>query len=118
MMKFFDKKIYNLNLMHMVERVGNALPHPAALFGLFAGFTLVFSGVGHWLGWNGIHPATGELVEVVNLLSKEGLHRILLDMVDNYTGFAPLGIVMVAMLGIGVAESSGLIRAAINALLM
>ena len=118
MMKFFDKKIYNLNLMHMVERVGNALPHPAALFGLFAGFTLVFSGVGHWLGWNGIHPATGELVEVVNLLSKEGLHRILLDMVDNYTGFAPLGIVMVAMLGIGVAESSGLIRAAINALLI
>ena len=75
MMKFFDKKIYNLNLMHMVERVGNALPHPAALFGLFAGFTLVFSGVGHWLGWNGIHPATGELVEVVNLLSKEGLHH-------------------------------------------
>jgi aminobenzoyl-glutamate transport protein len=76
MMKFFDKKNYNLNLMHMVERVGNALPHPAALFGLFAGFTLVFSGVGHWLGWNGIHPATGELVEVINFFVKKFHHSI------------------------------------------
>ena len=57
-------------------------------------------------------------MEIVNLLSRDGIHRILLDMVDSYTGFAPLGIVMVAMLGIGIAESSGLIKAAINALLI
>lgn len=101
-----------------VERAGNALPHPALLFGLFALITLIISCIGGWLGWSGVHPATGAQVEVVNLLSREGLHRILLNMVDNYTGFAPLGIVMVALLGIGVAESSGLIRAAINALLV
>ena len=57
-------------------------------------------------------------MEIVNLLSRDGIHRILLEMVDSYTGFAPLGIVMVAMLGIGIAESSGLIKAAINALLI
>lgn len=101
-----------------IEKGGNALPHPAALFAVFALITLFFSALGHWLQWHGINPATGETVTAVNLMSKEGLHRIILDMVDNYTGFAPLGIVMVAMLGIGVAESSGLIKAAINALML
>lgn len=101
-----------------VERAGNALPHPALLFGLFALMTLIISAIGHFFDWHGIHPATGETVQVVNLLSREGIHRILLEMVDNYTGFAPLGIVMVALLGIGVAESSGLIKSAINALLV
>lgn len=102
----------------VIERGGNALPHPAALFGLFGLITLMISALGYFAGWQGIHPANGETVKVINLLSVEGLHRILLDMVNNYTGFAPLGIVMVAMLGIGVAESSGLIKAAINALLL
>ncbi len=102
----------------IVERGGNALPHPAALFGLFGIFTLLISAIGYLLGWQGINPASGETVGVINLISVEGLHRILLGMVDNYTGFAPLGIVMVAMLGIGVAESSGLIKAVINALLL
>lgn len=104
--------------MTLVEKAGNALPHPAALFGIFGIITLLFSAMGHYLSWDAIHPATGNSIRVINLLSKEGLHRILLEMVDNYTGFAPLGIVMVAMLGIGIAESSGLIKAAINALLI
>lgn len=101
-----------------VEKAGNALPHPALLFGLFAVTTLLLSAVGSWLGWSGVHPATGETVSIVNLLSREGIHRILLGMVDNYVGFAPLGIVMVALLGIGLAESSGLTKAAINSLLV
>ena len=103
---------------YYVEKGGNALPHPALLFGLFAVTVLVLSAVGSLLGWYGMHPATGEKVDIVNLISRDGLHRILLEMVNNYTGFAPLGIVMVALLGIGVAEGSGLIRAAINAMLV
>jgi aminobenzoyl-glutamate transport protein len=108
----------NNRLMKTIERVGNALPHPAALFGIFALITLLFSAIGYWLNWSGVNPANEESIQVINLISKEGLHKILLGMVDNYTGFAPLGIVMVALLGIGIAESSGLIRAAINALLL
>ncbi len=104
--------------MKSIEKAGNALPHPAALFGIFALLTLLLSGIGYWLNWTGNNPATGEPIYVINLLSKEGFHRILLEMVDSYTGFAPLGIVMVAMLGIGIAESSGLIKAAINLLLI
>lgn len=108
----------NLDILGYVERVGNKLPNPAILFGGFALLTLFISWVGTMLGWSGIHPADGTTVTMNNLLSTEGLHKILLGFVDNYTGFAPLGIVMVAMLGIGIAESSGLIRAAINSLLV
>jgi len=109
-----DKK----GFIRFIERGGNALPHPAILFAVFALITLVVSVVGSLLGWTGVHPATAETVNVVNLLSKEGLHRILLGMIDNYTGFAPLGIVMVALLGIGVAESSGLISTGVKAMLV
>jgi aminobenzoyl-glutamate transport protein len=102
---------------YYVEKGGNALPHPALLFGLFALTVLVFSLIGSLLGWHGVHPATGEEVHVVNLLSRSGIHRIILDMVNNYTSFAPLGIVMVALLGLGIAEGSGLIKTAINTML-
>jgi aminobenzoyl-glutamate transport protein len=116
-MKRFLKNALN-RFITIVEKGGNALPHPAALFGIIALITLVISAIGYYLGWQGINPANGNTINVINLLSVEGLHRILLEMVDNYTGFAPLGIVMVAMLGIGIAESSGLIKSAINALLI
>jgi len=102
----------------IIEKGGNALPHPAALFGIIALVTLVVSAVGSMLGWEVVNPANGDVIRVVNLLSVEGLHRIMLQLVDNYTSFAPLGIVMVAMMGIGIAESSGLVKTAINALLV
>jgi len=116
-MKHIIKKIIN-RFINIVEKGGNSLPHPAALFGIIGLITLVISAIGSYLEWQGVNPANGETIKVLNLLSVEGLHRIMLEMVDNYTGFAPLGIVMVAMLGIGIAESSGLIKAAINALLI
>ncbi len=105
-------------MLNWTERVGNALPHPATLFALFALAALVLSAIGSALGWEVVHPGTGEIVRPVNLLSHNGIHRILLEMVDNFTGFAPLGIVMVAMLGIGIAEQSGLISAVIRMLVL
>jgi len=112
-----EKKISRKKgFLGLVERGGNALPHPASLFGILALSVLFLSLLGHLLHWHATHPATGEMVDTINLLSRDGLHRILLEMVDNYTGFAPLGIVMVALLGIGIAESSGLISAAIRLL--
>jgi len=58
-----------------------------------------------------VNPATDELIEVRNLLSAEGIIDILTGAETNFTGFAPLGVVLVAMLGVGVAERSGLISA-------
>jgi aminobenzoyl-glutamate transport protein len=110
--KLFDK------FLNIVEKVGNTLPHPATLFGLMALLILILSAIATAVDWTAMHPGTGELIGAVNLLSKEGIHRILTDMVVNFTSFAPLGIVMVAMLGIGIAESSGLIGAVIRAIVL
>lgn len=109
---FFQK------MLNYTEKAGNALPHPATLFALFALIALIFSAIGHFMGWEVIHPGTGELIKPVNLLSHDGIHRILLEMVDNFTGFAPLGIVLVAMLGIGIAEHSGLINTVIKMMVL
>ena len=109
---FFNK------FLNRVERVGNALPHPATLFAIFAALTLIASAIAVAAGWEAVHPATSEIIKPVNLLTVEGLHRILTQMVHNTTSFAPLGIVLVAMLGIGIAESSGLIGALIRLLVL
>jgi len=101
-----------------VEKVGNALPHPATLFGLFALTILILSAIFAALGASAEHPITGEVYKAVNLLSKHGVHLILTETVNNFTSFAPLGIVIVAMLGIGLAEHSGLIAVIIKSLVL
>jgi aminobenzoyl-glutamate transport protein len=109
---WFDKILSGL------EYAGNALPHPATIFALFALSTIFASALTDILGWQAVHPTTNEIISPVNLLSKDGFHRILDEMVRNYVNFAPLGVVLVAMLGIGVAEASGLINAVIRLLVL
>lgn len=105
-------------MLNVVEKVGNALPHPATLFALFALLVVILSGVTSLFHLSVKHPGTGETIEPVNLLSVEGLHRILTEMVTNFTGFAPLGVVLVAMLGIGIAESTGFIGTALRLMVL
>jgi aminobenzoyl-glutamate transport protein len=100
------------------ERVGNALPPPATLFLLAALGVVVLSEVASWFQLAVTHPATGEAVQPVSLLTIAGLHRIITSAVTNFTGFAPLGTVLVAMIGIGVAEGSGLIGTALRLLVL
>ncbi|UCF38879.1 MAG: AbgT family transporter [Acidobacteriota bacterium] len=102
----------------LVERIGNALPHPATLFALFAAIVVLLSWVFNSLEIAVAHPGTGETVRVINLLSVAGLHRILTEMIHNFTGFAPLGTVLVAMLGIGVAEGSGLLGTVLRVMVL
>jgi aminobenzoyl-glutamate transport protein len=104
--------------LNVVERGGNALPHPATLFAILALLVIVASWLATLLDVSVVHPATGKVVEPVNLLSLEGLHRILGGLVTNFTSFAPLGTVLVALIGIGVAEHSGLIGAALRLLVL
>ncbi len=99
-----------------IETIGNRLPHPIALFAIFTLAVVVISAICSMLGVS----ATGELivdgelkettVSVVSLLSKEGITYMLKNVVTNFTSYAPLGIVLVAMLGVGIAEQSGLIN--------
>lgn len=103
------KKSFVNRFLSVVEKGGNMLPHPATLFASLAFFVLLLSWVMSLFDPAVIHPGTGETIRVVNLFSTEGLHLILTETVTNFTGFAPLGTVLVALLGIGIAEGSGLI---------
>jgi aminobenzoyl-glutamate transport protein len=105
-------------LLDFVERIGNFLPHPASIFAIFAFAVVILSGIFASFDISVAHPSTGEPIRPVSLLSVEGLHLMLTRMVTNFTGFAPLGTVFVSMLGIGLAESSGLISAALKKLVL
>lgn len=100
--------------LNVIEKVGNLLPHPAVLFAVMALLVIVVSAIVSSMGVSVVHPKTKETVEAFNLMSKEGLYRIITEMVTNFTSFAPLGTVLVALLGVGVAEGSGLIGVALR----
>jgi aminobenzoyl-glutamate transport protein len=102
----------------IVEKAGNALPHPATLFALAASAVVLLSEAARRFGLSAVHPKTGELVTPVSLASVEGIHRMLGEAVTNFTSFAPLGTVLVAMIGIGVAEGSGLLGVALRRLVL
>ena len=97
-----------------IERWGNKLPHPFNLFLLFALAVLLVSWLSHTLGLSVTHPLTGKPIVAVNLLDRQGIQNIITRAVSNFTGFAPLGTVLVAMIGVGVAERSGLFSAALK----
>ena len=105
-----DKKVVD-KFLDGIERAGNKLPDPVTLFVILSIFILVLSFILSKLGVSAVKPGTNESIEVINLLNREGLILIVEKMVSNFTSFAPLGIVVVTMIGIGVAENSGLISA-------
>jgi len=102
----------------VVERGGNALPHPATLFAILALVVILLSWITSQFDLSVQHPTTGEVITPVNLVTVAGLHRILTGLVTNFTSFAPLGTVLVSLIGIGVAEHSGLIGAALRQLVL
>lgn len=113
-----EKKGWSNQFLNIVERVGNALPHPATLFALMCLLVMLVSWIIASVGLSVTHPGTGETIKAFNLISVDGLHMILTKMVTNFTGFAPLGTVLVALLGIGIAEGSGLIGALLRMLVL
>lgn len=109
-----------------VEWLGNLLPHPVILFVWMSVFLLVLSALLSYFGVSVIDPrpegtsgrSADGMIEVVNLLNGEGLARIVENLVTNFTGFVPLGTVLVALLGVGIAERSGMISAALRGLVL
>lgn len=104
-------------ILGWIERAGNRLPDPTTLFLLLAVLAFVLSAVGAWGGWSVRHPTDGRIVSVFNLASRDGLQWIFSTVVTNFTGFTPLGVVLVAMIGIGVAERTGLFAALLKGLM-
>ena len=107
--------LYN-RWLNAIEKIGNKLPHPIVLFTIFTAAIVVISAICSALGVS----ATGELISngqlqettitTVSLLTKEGLTYMLTNVVTNFTTYAPLGMVLIAMIGVGIAEQSGLIN--------
>ncbi|GEK59999.1 aminobenzoyl-glutamate transporter [Marinococcus halophilus] len=96
--------------LNWIERVGNKLPHPVTLFAILAALVLVLSSILSAAGLQVESPGEeGETVQVTNLLSSSGIEYIFTSMVDNFINFAPLGVVLATMIGIGIAERTGLI---------
>lgn len=105
------KKSLMDRFLNTVEVAGNKLPDPATLFILLACIVLVLSAVFASMGAEAVHPGTHKVIKVVNLLSVDGLRMIWSKAVSNFSGFAPLGMVLVCVIGAGVAEKSGFLAA-------
>src|SRR5690625_389765 len=101
-----------------IETAGNKLPHPATLFALLALVVVLLSWLLANLEVTAEDPVEGGQVEVFNLLSAEGIQWLFTSAVDNFLGFAPLGVVLVTMLGIGLAEQTGLIGALLRGFIL
>jgi len=100
-----------------VERVGNRLPDPAVLFLLLMLAVWVVSALLANVQFTQIDPRTGDPIAIRSLLAGTSLTGFMADMVRTFVNFAPLGVVLVAMLGLGVAEHTGFINAALRAIM-
>lgn len=100
-----------------VERAGNRLPDPAVLFLLLLLLVWGASALLSGMTFSGLDPRSGEPLVIQNLLAGTSLTGFLAAMVNTFVTFAPLGVVLVAMLGLGVAEHTGFINAVLRAVL-
>ncbi len=103
--------------LNIIETVGNKLPDPAILFFFSLLIVWALSFMLSGVTFTDINPRTGEPIVVNNLLTGTAINTFLSNMVTIFTGFAPLGVVLLAMLGVGVADTSGFINAGIKLLL-
>lgn len=107
-----------------VERIGNAVPHPAIIFFILIGIVILLSAIFGWLGvtvtYYGYDSALGDIVEqttsVQSLLSPDGIRFMLTSPIANFLGFTGVGVILVAMIGVGLAEESGLIATMVRKL--
>jgi len=115
---------YMKKILDVVEKVGNKVPHPAMIFLFLMVIVVVLSHVLHSMGTSVtqqmIDPVTDALqsstVAARSLLTTEGIRFMYTSVIPNFMGFTAVGLIIVAMIGVGVAEASGLIKALIRKL--
>ncbi|RKL61773.1 AbgT family transporter [Thermoanaerobacteraceae bacterium SP2] len=98
-------------VLDWIERVGNKLPHPFILFVYITIALMIISAVLASAKVSVVNPGTQKVVEAKSLLSAEGIRWMLQSALKNFTGFAPLGLVLAMLMGIGLAEQVGLLSA-------
>lgn len=115
------KSSFIARFLTFVEWLGNLLPHPVTLFALFALAIVIISAITTALGVSVQDPrpgAEGITLTTNSLLAPDGIRWMFQNIVPNFSGFVPLGTVLVALLGVGVAERSGLLTAVIRGLIL
>jgi aminobenzoyl-glutamate transport protein len=117
-------KTFMQKLLDGVERVGNKVPHPAVIFLLLIGGVIVLSHLLYLLGtsvaYQVLNPETHEVENATSaansLLTIDGIRFMFTSVVQNFMDFNAVGVIIVAMVGVGVAEEAGLVRAVIRKL--
>lgn len=121
-----EKKSFVNKFLDIIEVGGNRLPHPVTLFFIFCVAIIIISGITSKLGvavtYEALNRNTGNFeettVKVRSLMTGDGIRYIFNSMITNFTGFAPLGTVLIGVIGIGVCEGSGLMSALIKKIVM
>ena len=103
--------------LNAIEAAGNKLPHITMLFIWALVITLVISLALSYVSFDYRHPSTGAVIAVTNMLALANLLDLVVNSVKNFMGFPPLGITLVATLGIGIAEGSGFIHTLLRKLM-
>jgi aminobenzoyl-glutamate transport protein len=111
-------------LLDTVERVGNKVPHPAVIFVILIAIVVVLSHIFYKMGasvtYQSVNPDTDKVEEITtaakSLLTGDGIRFMYENVVKNFMDFTAVGVIIVAMLGVGVADSAGLVAALIRKL--
>ena len=111
-------------VLDAIERIGNSIPHPVVIFLILIAITAVLSHVLYLMdasvSYEVINPRTHGIDTVTtranSLLTAEGIRHIYTQLVPNFMGFSAAGLLIVAMIGVGVAEEAGLVNACIRKL--
>jgi len=112
--------------LDVVERVGNRVPHPAVIFVLLIGLVIVLSHILYLMGatvtFQAVNTETHAIEEtttaVRSLLTGDGIRFMYAGVIQNFMNFTAVGVIIVAMLGVGVAETAGLVKALIRKLVI
>ncbi|MDP2423912.1 MAG: AbgT family transporter, partial [Bacteroidales bacterium] len=104
--------------LNFIEVVGNKLPHPATLFLILAVIVMLASWLASLFDYTAIHPINQSVIRANSLLSADGFRWVFTNIEKNFIEFPPLGLVLVVMIGIGVAEGSGLFAVLVRQLVL
>jgi len=109
-----SRKGFFNRFLDLVELSGNKLPDPVTVFVIIIALVMITSLISALFNVTVTHPGTSEQIEAVNLFSGENIQRIFTEMPETFAEFPPLGLVLVVMLGIGVADRTGLISTSLK----
>jgi len=121
-----ESKTAMQKMLDVVERVGNRVPHPVLIFVILIVIVIALSAILGAMGASvsfqqvNYEADTVESMTVAarSLLTVEGIRFMFTGIVQNFMNFNAVGVIIIAMVGVGVAEEAGLVKALIRKLVV